>query len=497
VLFVATAPPLSLWALAPLAWTPLLLAIRGQSAWRACALGFLHGLATNLLAFYWLVPALSGTGGLSVVQSALGVVGLCALQGARSAALATLLVWLTSRRRWSLPLAAPFVVVLVEGTIPLVFPWSTANLTQGNVLWLQLVALGGTAAASFWLMLMSALAAEALSAQPRRLGWLLLAGGTCLVGTAVGYWRLAVIDDALAQPASSALKVGVVQGNVGAVAQRQVDAVSIHRSLALGLLEQQPGLDLLVWPETVVSSPTAPAVLSRMHRDVLTRDRSLGVRAARIDAPILLGLVLTEDVSPASPVPQISNAAVLFDRTGAVKGTYRKQALVPLTETALLPGTEGWLPPISHFRPGPPGQYLEFDGHRLGVSICYEDTKADLIRNSVVEGRAELLINLTSDSWFAGTQGPELHLMLARFRAVENGRFLLQVSNDGMTALVDPAARIVWMLPAERAATKVAAVPWLRGRTGYHAIGAWPIWLSALLILGMSGWSPRVRWALA
>jgi apolipoprotein N-acyltransferase len=64
------------------------------------------------------------------------------------------------------------------------------------------------------------------------------------------------------------------------------------------------------------------------------------------------------------------------------------------------------------------------------------------------------------------------------------------VSNDGVTALVDPAGRIAWKVPTQRATTQVAAVSWLSGSTGYHLLGDWPVYLCALLVLGMSVWAP-------
>ena len=78
--------------------------------------------------------------------------------------------------------------------------------------------------------------------------------------------------------------------------------------------------------------------------------------------------------------------------------------------------------------------------------ICYEDTIPGLSREAVKEG-ANLLVNLTYDTWFGRTVAPEQHHLIAAFRAVENGRYLVRATNSGFSAVVDPLGGTTALLP--------------------------------------------------
>ena len=69
-----------------------------------------------------------------------------------------------------------------------------------------------------------------------------------------------------------------------------------------------------------------------------------------------------------------------------------------------------------------PMHRLDGTAYTLKVSplICYEDTVPALARESV-RGGAELLVNITSDSWFGRTLAPHQHHLIAR-AAVLPGR---------------------------------------------------------------------------
>ncbi len=100
----------------------------------------------------------------------------------------------------------------------------------------------------------------------------------------------------------------------------------------------------------------------------------------------------------------------------------------------------------SDFVPGHDIKVFPAAGHRLGVFICYESAFPDLVRQFSKDG-ADVLVNLSNDGYFGHTEAREQHLLLARMRAVENRRFLIRSTNDGITAVIDPAGRIATKLP--------------------------------------------------
>lgn len=78
----------------------------------------------------------------------------------------------------------------------------------------------------------------------------------------------------------------------------------------------------------------------------------------------------------------------------------------------------------------------------FGLSICYEETFGNLMRENKLLG-AGLLVNLTSDVWYPHSRLPWQHLDHARLRTVENGFPLIRASNIGLTGVVDSLGRTI------------------------------------------------------
>lgn len=99
-----------------------------------------------------------------------------------------------------------------------------------------------------------------------------------------------------------------------------------------------------------------------------------------------------------------------------------------------------------------------FDGKKgpFGLSICYEETYANLMRENKVKG-ANYLINLTSDVWYPNSRLPRQHLDHARLRSVEGGYPLIRACNTGVTCALDSQGRTIAELDGEwtRSALKV------------------------------------------
>src|SRR3954463_4749549 len=80
---------------------------------------------------------------------------------------------------------------------------------------------------------------------------------------------------------------------------------------------------------------------------------------------------------------------------------------------------------------------------------------------------AELLANITSDSWFGRTLAPHQHHLIAAFRAIENRRFLIRATNTGLSAVVDPLGKTVARIPPFSEGTATAQVRLLKYRSPY------------------------------
>ena len=79
---------------------------------------------------------------------------------------------------------------------------------------------------------------------------------------------------------------------------------------------------------------------------------------------------------------------------------------------------------------------------KLGVLLCYEDTRPRDAKLWVKTG-AQILVALSNPGHFLGTPLPRYHLLHDRIRAMETGRYLIRVSANGFSAIIDPNGKIL------------------------------------------------------
>ena len=86
------------------------------------------------------------------------------------------------------------------------------------------------------------------------------------------------------------------------------------------------------------------------------------------------------------------------------------------------------------------------------------------------------------------------HLQIARMRALESGRDLLRVANDGVSAVVDYRGRVLQQAPEFTPAVLRGQVQPRQGLTPWLAAGDTPVLaLASLLVAGLAWWQARVR----
>ncbi len=182
---------------------------------------------------------------------------------------------------------------------------------------------------------------------------------------------------------------------------------------------------------------------------------------------------------------QPMNSAVLLGPDGLEVGRYDKIDLVPFGE--FVPPLFSFVNRITQeagdFVPGHDIKILPAAGRRLGVFICYESAFPDLVRQFTRQG-ADVLVNLSNDAYFGRTEARQQHLLLVRMRAVENRRYLVRATNDGITAVVDPAGRIVKRLPPYKELAALIRYGVVESTTFYSRHGDWFAW--TCLLVGVS-----------
>jgi apolipoprotein N-acyltransferase len=132
------------------------------------------------------------------------------------------------------------------------------------------------------------------------------------------------------------------------------------------------------------------------------------------------------------------NSAILVNEEGEMSARYDKIRLMPFGEYVPLPQ---WLPGASsvrglvgEFKPGNSFTLMPLGAFRVGVFICIEAAHPSIARTFTHEG-ADVLINISNDGYLGPTAVMRQHLSNAIFRAVENDRDVVRVTNTGITAL--------------------------------------------------------------
>lgn len=133
------------------------------------------------------------------------------------------------------------------------------------------------------------------------------------------------------------------------------------------------------------------------------------------------------------------NSALLINEEGVLVAQYDKIRLMPFGEYVplprWLPGAKAIAPLVGGFTAGTKFQVMPVGQTRAGVFICFESAFPYIARTFTNEG-ASLLINISNDGYLGPTPVMRQHLANAIFRAVENNRPVMRVTNTGLTAYI-------------------------------------------------------------
>jgi apolipoprotein N-acyltransferase len=184
------------------------------------------------------------------------------------------------------------------------------------------------------------------------------------------------------------------------------------------------------------------------------------------------------------------NSAVLLSRDGIEMGRYDKINLVPFGE--YVPPAFGWVNRVTHetgdFVRGTDVIVLNAKAERLGVFICYEAAFPELVRQFAAQG-ANVLVNLSNDGYFGHSEARAQHLAIARMRAVENRRFLIRATNDGVSAVIDPAGALIRTLPPYEQLAATVQFGLIAETTFYTRSGDWFVWSCLLAGVTLGVWT--------
>jgi apolipoprotein N-acyltransferase len=92
-------------------------------------------------------------------------------------------------------------------------------------------------------------------------------------------------------------------------------------------------------------------------------------------------------------------------------------------------------------------------------------------------------VTISNDTWYGSSSAAYQHLEMARLRAIENGRYVLRATNDGVTAVIDPYGRVLERTPRQRAIVLAGNFDYRMEKTFYTVHGDVFAWLCVVIVL--------------
>jgi len=467
--------PFGHWWLAPVLLAVLFLLTEGASARERGLRGFWFGTGAFTTGTYWLYISIHDVGGVAPPIAVALCAALIVLMALYLAAWG-LLTGLSAVRdpAWQLLAVMPALWVALEwvrGWLFSGFPWLSLGYGQIDgplAAWAPVVGVHGVS-------LLVALLAGALAIQ--------LVGPNRARIVGLGVLAAVALSTALltgrewTAPSGEPLNVALVQGGITQDRKWLLEELETTKALFSDLTFNLEDADLIIWPEAAI-----PA-LAHEEEDFLRGMREL-MKARRQE--LILG-ILTFDFGTG----EFRNSLLTV---GAGTGIYHKRHLVPFGEYFPVPDyvrnvLRLMSLPYTDLTPGLDGQRPLMVGDvALAPSICYEDAFGDELRDYLPE--AGLLVNVSNDGWFGDSIAPHQHLQMARYRALESGRFMLRSTNTGITAVIDARGRVVRQGAQFQAVVVPALVQPRQGATPWVRFGNWPVLSVCVLLLAAAlGWS--------
>lgn len=258
---------------------------------------------------------------------------------------------------------------------------------------------------------------------------------------------------------------------------------------ATATIEVDDELDLVVWPENGID-------VNGIAFEDSQAAANLAVEAARLDVPIAVGVTVDSEFSAHPASGSFVNAQYVMTPDGDVTDGYEKVRIVPFGEYVPFRGVlEAFGAPLDQVpsdavRGKDPAVISTPDGTTLGVMISWEVFFGDRGR-AAADG--EILINPTNGASYTGTILQTQQVASSRLRAMETGRWVVQVSPTGFSAFVSDDGEVYQRTDVSERRVITADVPRRTGTTWYTSTGDVP-WITLIVaLLGVAIWRGERR----
>ncbi len=307
---------------------------------------------------------------------------------------------------------------------------------------------------------------------------------------------VAFVAPSASERAGAPLTIAAVQGG----GEQGTSALNVPSSRvtrahldATATIEPDDDLDVVVWPENGVDVNDVAFENSQAVVEI-------AAEAARLGVPFAIGVTVDSEFSAHPSGGSFVNAQLVVTPDGDVTSGYEKVRIVPFGEYVPMRGVlEALGAPLdqipSDATRGRDPAIIELpDGARLGVMISWEVFFGDRGRAAA---DADVLLNPTNGASYTGTIVQTQQVAASRLRAMETGRWVVQVSPTGFSAFVSPDGDVFQRTDVSERRVITMDVPLRTGSTWYTSLGEAPWIIAALTLLLVSlwfgGWRDRLR----
>ncbi len=327
--------------------------------------------------------------------------------------------------------------------------WSSLSYTQSphNLIILHLGQLSGPSAVTAAIVAVNGLIAEALvnrrgaeytEEKIKFFSALSASGRFVYLSTAAALFitlhliGFSLYSRPLAQPPETALKVGIIQGNVPNEIKLYPEgfrrAIQGYTTGYLKLANQS--VDAVLTPEGALPFFQDAIIRSSMVAAV----REKGVVA-------WIGGFYKQGSS-------YTNSLFTVAGDGEIKSRYGKAKMVPIGEyvpfESILGGIVSRLSPLDeHQVPGSSNQVFDTPFGRAIVGICYESAFSGQFRRQAAAG-GQFILSPSNDAHYSAAM-PSQHHAQDIMRAIETDRWAVRATNTGYSAFVNPHGKTVWI----------------------------------------------------
>ncbi|MBS9781707.1 MAG: apolipoprotein N-acyltransferase [Gammaproteobacteria bacterium] len=356
-------------------------------------------------------------------------------------------------------LAAPVIALLewVRSVFIIGFPWLSIGYAWVDTPIANLASFGGVFFVSFIVVLSASLCL--LKIKPLHKNLLLLKVGILLAIVCFPFANI--------QSISNKTTVALVQGNMPVITQYNANQMNKnliqYQLLTEKTVAENTDIDAVIWAETAIPYfyQDARPFLDDIHR--LQQEKQFD---------LISGV-------PTYTNEKYYNAIVFQAKTETpIASFYKKQHLLPFGEYTPLRGLLNIFKdyvqiPMADFSRGEVVQQPFTIGlNRFAPSICFEAVFGDEIRQNAQN--ADVLLNISNDAWFGKSKAQSQHLNIARMRAIENQKYLIRATNNGITAVIAPNGSVEKSLPPFEEGVLTASVIGNDKNTLYSKIGDMP-----------------------